>query len=206
MVAKGTPARPPGGTQTTSRAITHVDMDAFYAAIEQRDRPELRGRPVIVGASPTGRGVVSAASYEARRFGVHSAMPIGRAARLCPEGFSVVPPIWDILDPLAGEETGGLRYWENLDAKTATLLLALLPDGAGEDRHEEAPSLVDAAELISRRGGTLNGYWVMPPRDDERISLTGMLVPRSAIKDVRKIAGPADEREAIGRMVRLWWD
>src|SRR5438046_548885 len=61
-------------------------MDAFYAAIEQRDRPELRGRPVIVGASPTGRGVISAASYEARRFGVHSAMPIGRAARLCPQG------------------------------------------------------------------------------------------------------------------------
>ena len=68
----------------TPRAITHVDMDAFYAAIEQRDRPELRGLPVIVGASPTGRGVVSAASYEARRFGVQSAMPIGRAARLCP--------------------------------------------------------------------------------------------------------------------------
>ena len=72
----------PGGA--TPRAITHVDMDAFYAAIEQRDRPELRGLPVIVGASPTGRGVVSAASYEARRFGVQSAMPIGRAARLCP--------------------------------------------------------------------------------------------------------------------------
>lgn len=59
-------------------------MDAFYAAIEQRDRPELRGRPVIVGADPRGRGVVSAASYEARPFGVTSAMPISRAARLCP--------------------------------------------------------------------------------------------------------------------------
>jgi len=60
-------------------------MDAFYASVEQRDRPELRGLAVIVGADPRGRGVVSTASYEARRFGVHSAMPIGRAARLCPE-------------------------------------------------------------------------------------------------------------------------
>lgn len=73
--------------RVTARTILHVDLDAFFAAVEQRDRPELRGRPVIVGgADPTRRGVVSAASYEARRFGVHSAMPLRTAYRLCPQG------------------------------------------------------------------------------------------------------------------------
>ena len=63
----------------------HLDMDAFFAAVEQLDHPEWRGKPVIVGGSPDGRGVVSTASYEAREFGVHSAMPSARATRLCPD-------------------------------------------------------------------------------------------------------------------------
>jgi len=74
----------------TPRKIIHIDMDAFFAAIEQRDNPKLHGRPVAVG-SPTGRGVVCAASYEARRFGVHSALPSSIARRRCPELIFVSP-------------------------------------------------------------------------------------------------------------------
>jgi nucleotidyltransferase/DNA polymerase involved in DNA repair len=76
---------------SSKRVIFHVDMDAFYAAIEQRDNPSYRGKPVIVGAKPGKRGVVSTASYEARKFGIHSAMPINEAYSRCPNGIFVQP-------------------------------------------------------------------------------------------------------------------
>jgi DNA polymerase-4 len=87
----------PAGVDVTQRAIIHLDLDAFYASVEQLRRPELRGLPVIVGGAPSGdgtahlnRGVVSAASYEARAYGVHSAMPLRTALRMCPQAI-VVP-------------------------------------------------------------------------------------------------------------------
>src|SRR5438105_4977324 len=73
------------------RVIFHLDMDAFYASVEQRDNPALLGKPLIVGAPPTQRGVVCAASYEARKFGVRSAIPSVVAKRLCPNGLFIRP-------------------------------------------------------------------------------------------------------------------
>ncbi|MEO8362200.1 MAG: DNA polymerase IV [Vicinamibacteria bacterium] len=84
----------PENTAKKIRTILHVDMDAFYAAVEERDRPELRGQPVIIGADPkggAGRGVVSTSSYAARKFGVVSAMAISTAYRLCPHGVFIPP-------------------------------------------------------------------------------------------------------------------
>ena len=87
------------------RIILHADMDAFFASVEQRERPELRGKPVVVGAPPDQRGVVAAASYEARRFGIHSAMPSREAGRRCPHA-SFEPPNFELYSRISRQVLG----------------------------------------------------------------------------------------------------
>ena len=95
------------------RKILHIDMDAFYASVEQRDNPELRNKPVLVGGRPENRGVVAACSYEARAFGIHSAMPCSRAVKLCP-GAIIVPPRFDAYRQASKEIHGIFRQFTQL--------------------------------------------------------------------------------------------
>src|SRR5688572_17509359 len=126
------------------RKIIHIDMDAFYASVEQRDAPQLRGKPVIVGW-PGLRSVVCAASYEARKFGVHSAMPATRAKRLCPDGI-LVHPYFDRYRAVSQQ----IRY---IFVRHTPLVEPLSLDEAYLDVTEELtgiPTATETAETIRR--------------------------------------------------------
>jgi DNA polymerase-4 len=96
-----------------NRKIIHIDMDAFFASVEQRDQPEYQGKPVIIGGLPDRRGVVAACSYEARKFGIHSAMPSSRAYRLCPKAI-FLPPRIDIYREVSTEIQSILKRYTDL--------------------------------------------------------------------------------------------
>jgi DNA polymerase IV len=172
-----------------SRWIIHVDMDAFYASVEQRDHPAYRGHPLIVGADPQGgrgRGVVSAASYEARAFGIHSAMPISRAYRLCPDGvflpvrmshyqavslqfFAIFGRYTDLVEPLSLDEafldvTGSLQLFgpaEKIGRRIQTEILAETGLGASVG--------IAANKFVAKVASDLkkpNGFVVVPPGEE----------------------------------------
>jgi len=164
-------------------AIIHVDMDAFFAAVEQRDDAALRGRPVVVGGTPEGRGVVAAASYEARRFGVHSAMPAARARRLCPDAVfvrgdyekygrvsreirAILQSYTDLVEPLSVDEAY-LDVTENLRGiRSATELAQAVRREIRETTRLTASAGVGPNKFIAKLASDLDkpdGLCVVPP-------------------------------------------
>jgi len=147
------------------RAIFHLDMDAFYASVEQRDHPEWRGKPVIVGAPPDRRGVVCAASYEARKFGVRSAMPSVTAGRLCPSGVFVRPrmdayrdesrEIMKIVTRFGGELVQQVSVDEAYLEVTPQLDVAASPDVLLESALPLARQIKDAIRAERRLTATI---------------------------------------------------
>jgi DNA polymerase-4 len=122
--------------------ILHVDMDAFYASVEERENPQLVGKPVIVGGKPETRGVVAAANYEARRFGVHSAMSAAAARRLCPQAIAL-PPRMDFYAGIARQIRAIFARYTPL-VEPLSLDEAFLDTGGSEH-------LFGTAEVIGRR-------------------------------------------------------
>jgi DNA polymerase-4 len=166
-----------------TRRIIHVDMDAFYASVEQRDDPWLRGRPVIVGGSPEGRGVVCAASYEARAFGVRSAMPTARAVWMCPDAVFVPPDfakyqavshqLRDILhdytdqvEPISLDEAYLDVTQPRRDLGSATAIARELRARIAAELHLTASAGVGPSKLVAKIASDMNkpdGLTVVPP-------------------------------------------
>lgn len=165
------------------RKIIHIDMDAFYASVEQRDHPEWRGKAVIVGGPPDSRGVVATASYEARKFGVHSAMPSAQAGRLCPHGIFVKPRFevyrevskkirevfkeyTDLIEPLSLDEAY-LDVTENKRGNpSATLLAKEIKDLIYKRTHLTASAGVAPNKFLAKIASDMNkpdGLTVITP-------------------------------------------
>lgn len=171
-----------------NRKIIHIDMDAFFAAVEQRDAPELKGKPVIVGGQPNSRGVVAASSYEARQFGIYSAMPCSRAYLLCPHAIFVRPRFaaykqvstqiheifrtyTDLIEPLSLDEA----YLDVTDSEhcksSASLIAKEIRKRIFDDLHLTASAGISYNKFLAKLGSDQNkpnGQFVIKPGEAEK--------------------------------------
>jgi DNA polymerase-4 len=180
-----------GNDPAPVRKIVHVDMDAFYASVEQRDNPDLRGKPVVV-AWLGNRSVVCAASYEARRYGVRSAMPAVRAERLCPDAIFITPDFvrykavsravreiferhTDLIEPLSLDEAY-LDVTENkMELPTATRVAKMIREQIYEELHLTASAGVASNKFLAKIASDWkkpNGLFVIQPHEAQ-----GFLLP-----------------------------
>jgi DNA polymerase-4 len=187
------------------RKIIHVDMDAFYASVEQRDNPERRGKPVIV-AWQGKRSVVCAASYEARSFGVHSAMPAMRAERLCPEAIFVPPDFTryravsrsvreifkrhtDLIEPLSLDEAYLDVTQNKTGLATATLVARTIREQIRQELHLTASAGVAPNKFLAKLASDWrkpDGLFVIQP---EGIDAFLLLLPVGRLPGVGKVTG-----------------
>lgn len=211
----------------TSRKIIHIDMDAFYASVEQRDHPEFRNKPLIIGGDPKKRGVVSTCSYEARKFGVHSAMPSSQAVKLCPQGIFIhgnmehymevsaqIREIFhrytDVIEPLSLDEAY-LDVTENkVGMKSATLIAREIQRAIYQELHLTSSAGVSYNKFIAKIASDYEkpaGLTVVPPEHAEAF-LEG--IPIDKFYGVGKVTAEKMHRLGIhtGKDLRAWseWD
>jgi DNA polymerase-4 len=180
-------------TEKKIRKIIHVDMDAFYASVEQRDHPEYRGKPVVVGGSPQGRGVVAAASYESRKYGIHSAMPAAQAVKRCPHAIFVKPrfevyrdvshqireiffEFTDLVEPLSLDEAY-LDVTENHKQNPSATLIAR------HIKHE----ILEKTDLVASAGVSFNKFLAKIASDLDKPDGLSIIHPNKAEQFIEQL-------------------
>lgn len=209
--------------ESAIRKIIHVDMDAFYASVEQRDDPALRGRPVIVGGQPDGRGVVAACSYEARVFGVHSAMPSAEAARRCPAAV-FVKPRFSVYQQVSAQIQAVFREFTDLieplslDEAYLDVTASPLFEGSAVKLAREIKALIlQRTQLIASAGVSYNKFLAKIASDHDKPDGLYCIVPEQgetfvASLPIGRIHGVGKVTEArmhdlgilTGADLRLW--
>jgi DNA polymerase-4 len=201
------------------RKIIHIDMDAFYAAVEQRDRPELRGKPVIVGGQPNSRGVVATCSYEARAFGVRSAMPSSQAMRLCP-GAICVPPRFEVYRAVSSEirdiflDLTDVVEGISLDEAYLDVTTSSACQGSATLMAKEIKQQIrDVTGLTASAGVSYNKFLAKIASDRDKPDGLCCILPREAADILRTMPvgrfhgiGPATERKLMGLSVETGAD
>ncbi len=158
--------------QRERRAILHIDLDAFYVSAEMREHPELKGLPVVVGADPEGgkgRGVVIACSYEARKFGLRSGMPISQAYRLCPQA-KYIPPSWGLYERVSEEVMATLKGFSDKFEQGSIDEAFLDVSSRGVDEVSAAIVARDIKRAVLERHGLTCSIGVGPNKSSAKIA------------------------------------